>query len=158
MCPRRRGPRRDCARAGGLERSRRRGLRPRARQGRTARDDHALFAQSRHHSGRMIPSRHVGRRLRSCRTGVASVMSARQGAWDWRSEAAKVTAPVLTVHGTYDNLPIAASREWVQSFPDARLLLIEGAGHYPHFEQPDMFIASLATFFDGGWPSNATPP
>jgi pimeloyl-ACP methyl ester carboxylesterase len=65
---------------------------------------------------------------------------------------------VLTVHGVRDNLPIAASREWVQSFPDARLLLIESAGHYPHFEQPEMFIASLTAFFDGGWPTDATRP
>ena len=87
----------------------------------------------------------------------AAQMSSRQGAWDWRSEAATVTAPVLTVHGMRDNLPIAASREWVQSFPNARLLLIDGAGHYPHFERPDVFTASLATFFNGDWPSNATP-
>jgi proline iminopeptidase len=88
----------------------------------------------------------------------AAQMSGRQGAWDWRPDAAKVTAPVLTVHGVRDNLPIAASREWVQSFPDARLLLIEGAGHYPHFEQPEMFITSLTAFFDGGWPTDATRP
>ena len=87
----------------------------------------------------------------------AAQLSAGQGAWDWRSEAAKVAASVLTVHGVRDNLPIAASREWVQSFRDGRLLLIEGAGHYPHFEQPDVFTASLATFFDGHWPPNATP-
>jgi proline iminopeptidase len=48
---------------------------------------------------------------------------ARQGGWDWRSEAAKVTAPVLTMHGMRDNLPVDASREWVKSFPNARLLL-----------------------------------
>jgi proline iminopeptidase len=88
----------------------------------------------------------------------AAQMSGRQGAWDWRPEAAKVTAPVLTIHGVRDNLPIAASREWVQSLPDARLLLIDGAGHYPHFEQADMFLASLMAFFDGGWPPHATRP
>jgi proline iminopeptidase len=74
------------------------------------------------------------------------------GGWDWRSEAANVTAPVLTIHGVRDNVPIEASREWVTSFPTARLLPIEGAGHYPHFEQPDLFVSALATFFDGGWP------
>ena len=78
------------------------------------------------------------------------------GAWDWRGEAAKVTAPVLTVHGVRDNLPVEASREWVRSFPDARLLLIEGAGHYPHFEQSDTFIAAVSTFLDGAWPPGAT--
>jgi len=78
------------------------------------------------------------------------------GGWDWRGEAATVTAPVLTVHGIRDNLPIDGSREWVKSFPNARLLLIEGAGHYPQFEQPDRFISALATFFDGNWPTGAT--
>jgi pimeloyl-ACP methyl ester carboxylesterase len=78
-----------------------------------------------------------------------------QGGWDWRGEAAKVTVPVLTVHGVRDNIPLGASREWVHSFPDARLLVIEGAGHYPHFEQPDVFVAALGTFFDGEWPADA---
>jgi pimeloyl-ACP methyl ester carboxylesterase len=77
------------------------------------------------------------------------------GGWDWRTEAAKVTAPVLTMHGTRDNIPVAASREWAQSFRDGRLLLLDGAGHYPHFEQPELFIASLAMFFDGDWPAKA---
>ena len=82
--------------------------------------------------------------------------TAGQGGWDWRGEAATVTVPVLTVHGLRDNIPLDASREWVQSFPDARLLVIEGAGHYPHFEQPEKFIAALARFFDGHWPTDAT--
>ena len=77
------------------------------------------------------------------------------GGWDWRREAAKVTAPVLTMHGTRDNIPVEASREWAQSFPDGRLLVLDGAGHYPHFEQPELFIASLAIFFDGEWPARA---
>lgn len=86
----------------------------------------------------------------------ASTMMARQGGWDWRGEAAKVAAPVLTVHGVRDNIPVEASREWVRSFPNARLLLIDNAGHYPHFEQPDAFLSGLSTFFDDEWPADAT--
>jgi proline iminopeptidase len=74
------------------------------------------------------------------------------GGWDWRAEAANVPAPVLTIHGVRDNVPIDASREWVQSFPNARLMSIDGAGHYPQFEQPEVFISALAAFFDGDWP------
>jgi pimeloyl-ACP methyl ester carboxylesterase len=78
------------------------------------------------------------------------------GDWDWRGVVAGVSAPVLTVHGLRDNLPIESSREWVRALPNARLLLIDGAGHYPHFEQPAVFIAALATFFRGAWPAEAT--
>jgi proline iminopeptidase len=79
------------------------------------------------------------------------------GGWDWRAEAANVVVPVLTIHGVRDNVPIDASREWVQSFPNARLMPIADAGHYPHFEQPDLFVSALATFFDGEWPDPSTP-
>lgn len=89
--------------------------------------------------------------------GAWAATLSRGGGWDWRGEAARVSAPVLTVHGASDNVPIGASREWVQSFPDARLFVIDGAGHYPHFEQPETFVAALETFFDGAWPAAATP-
>jgi pimeloyl-ACP methyl ester carboxylesterase len=83
-------------------------------------------------------------------------MTGEHGGWDWRADAGRVTAPVLTVHGARDNIPVEASREWVRSFPNARFLLIDRAGHYPHFERPDVFISCLATFFDGDWPADAT--
>jgi proline iminopeptidase len=85
----------------------------------------------------------------------AAKMLGGQGSWDWRGEAAKVTAPVLTVHGVCDNIPVDASREWVKSFPNAGLLLIERAGHYPHFERPDEFVPAVAAFLDGAWPTAA---
>jgi proline iminopeptidase len=70
-----------------------------------------------------------------------------QQPWDWRDEARKVTAPALTVHGVRDNLPVDASREWAAAFPSGRLVLIDDAGHYPHFEQPQAFMKALAEFF-----------
>ena len=86
---------------------------------------------------------------------AAKSMSAGAG-WDWRGEAATFHGPVLTIHGVRDNLPVEASREWAQSFPDGRLLLIDHAGHYPHFEQPETFMAAVSTFFDGAWPAGAS--
>jgi pimeloyl-ACP methyl ester carboxylesterase len=82
-------------------------------------------------------------------------LTAGQGGWDWRDDARNVTAPVLTVHGVCDNIPVAASQEWARSFPNGRLLLIDGAGHYPHFERPDVFTDALFTFFSGEWPATA---
>lgn len=77
------------------------------------------------------------------------------GDWDWRSQAARVQAPVLTIQGTRDNMPIESSREWVGAFADARLLLIDGVGHYPVFERPDAFFRAVQEFLDGTWPAAA---
>jgi proline iminopeptidase len=78
------------------------------------------------------------------------------GDWDWRPLASGVIAPVLVVHGVRDNLPVESSREWVRAWPNARLYLIDAAGHYPHFEQADVFIKAVATFLGGAWPAEAT--
>jgi pimeloyl-ACP methyl ester carboxylesterase len=85
----------------------------------------------------------------------AAKMMASRGAWDFREQAARISVPVLTIHGRRDNIPVAASREWSSSFKNGRLLLIDGAGHYPHFEQPAVFGEALQTFFAGSWPPGA---
>ena len=39
---------------------------------------------------------------------------------------ARVRAPVLTIHGTWDrNAPYAGGREWALTLPDARLITVE---------------------------------
>ena len=78
---------------------------------------------------------------------AATLMGAQP--WDWRDEARKVPAPALTIHGVRDNLPVEAAREWASAFPSGRLVLIENAGHYPHFEQPQAFMQALEDFFSG---------
>ena len=40
----------------------------------------------------------------------------------------------------------------------ARLLVIENAGHWPHYEQPQETLAAIRTFLRGGWPDRALPP
>ena len=77
------------------------------------------------------------------------------GDWDWRPQAARVQAPVLTIQGTRDNMPIESSQEWVGAFADARLLRIEGVGHYPVFERPAVFFRAVQEFLDGTWPADA---
>jgi pimeloyl-ACP methyl ester carboxylesterase len=72
-------------------------------------------------------------------------MTASFGDWDWRSQAARVQAPVLTIQGT-------------RGFPAARLLRIYGVGHYPAFERPDAFFRAVRDFLDGTWPADAERP
>jgi pimeloyl-ACP methyl ester carboxylesterase len=81
------------------------------------------------------------------------------GKWDFRETAVLVTAPVLTVHGSADNVSLASCREWVAAFPDARLLRMMGVGHYPFHERPSEFFAVVAEFLiDRRWPLAAVAP
>ncbi len=75
------------------------------------------------------------------------------GAFDWRDSLARVTVPRLVIHGERDNIPLAGSREWVTGPPNARLLVIPGAGHWPHHERPQETLRAMAVFLDGDWPA-----
>lgn len=49
-----------------------------------------------------------------------------------------VTTPTLVVHGSEDAIMLPTAGEWLASLiPDAKLELIEGAGHLFFWEQPD---------------------
>lgn len=77
------------------------------------------------------------------------------GDWDFTEMARTVRAPVLTIRGRDDNIPLSGCREWVAVLPDARLIEIEGAGHYPFYECPDRFFPPVAEFLGGTWPDAA---
>jgi len=69
------------------------------------------------------------------------------------ADLAKVTMPVLTIHGTKDrNAAYGAGRQWAMSVPDARLVTIEGAGHAMWNDDPLTVFASIREFLRGGWP------
>ncbi len=66
-----------------------------------------------------------------------------------------VNASVLVVHGTKDrNAPYGSGREWAMTFPNARLLTVEGAAHAAWVED-DGAKAAIATFLRGEWPQDA---
>lgn len=73
--------------------------------------------------------------------------------YDWRDELAQVTIPRLVIHPLQDNIPLAGNEEWVRGQPNARIMVIDGSGHYPHYEQPEQTLEALATFLDGEWPA-----
>lgn len=77
---------------------------------------------------------------------VNRLMWASIGEWDWREEFRNVSAPVLVVHGASDPMPLASAREWAAAFPNGRLVVLDGAGHYPHLERPQEFRRSILEF------------
>jgi proline iminopeptidase len=74
------------------------------------------------------------------------------GSFDWRGDLPRVTIPRLVIHGERDNTPLAGNCEWVAGQPNARMLIVRGAGHWPHYERPDVTLQAIRAFLDGGWP------
>ena len=71
-------------------------------------------------------------------------------------DLSRVTAPVLTIHGTRDRQsPYGAGREWALMLPNARLVTVENAAHVPWIEAPETVFGSIESFLDGAWPDVA---
>jgi pimeloyl-ACP methyl ester carboxylesterase len=72
------------------------------------------------------------------------------------SRAAAVKAPALMVHGALDRLiPVAAARELHRARPDWELEVLEGVGHVPMLETPDLFMEAFRAWSATGIPSAA---
>lgn len=68
------------------------------------------------------------------------------GAWDWSESLRGVVAPALILHGTVDPLPLAGARAWAAALPNARLVVLEGVGHFPYLEVSDRFFRTVDEF------------
>jgi pimeloyl-ACP methyl ester carboxylesterase len=73
-----------------------------------------------------------------------------------KESVARVRAPVLTIHGTWDrNAPYAAGREWALTLPNARLITVERAAHQVTADAPEVVIPAIDAFVGGRWPERA---
>ena len=76
--------------------------------------------------------------------------------WDYTRKAAAIRAPTLVIQGDLD---FAASpdgaRRWAELIPDARLIMLSGAGHLAYIERNDRVVPALDRFFHGTWPPEA---
>jgi len=65
--------------------------------------------------------------------------------------------PTLIVWGDQDRIiPVAHAYRAHDAFPNSRLEVMEGVGHYPHVEDPDRFVAILVDFVRNTQPSSDT--
>ena len=79
------------------------------------------------------------------------------GAWDWRPELRALPVPTLAVRRAEDAIPESSARAWVEALPHARLLVLPGADHYPHLDQPGSFFPAARQFLQGSWPTGSLP-
>lgn len=70
------------------------------------------------------------------------------GDWDWTAKLARVNAPVLIIHGQEDAIPMAMVREWTKALPNASLIEVPNAAHFPHAEQPELVFAAVEKFLN----------
>jgi len=68
------------------------------------------------------------------------------GAWDFRPGLAAVTAPTLIIHGEADAIPMDLVEEWTAALPQAKLVKIPGASHFPYVERPDLVWPLIEQF------------
>ncbi len=96
------------------------------------RDLASMFAPPRHESA----------------TGAAVAAQLRRDGYDWRELIALISASTLVLHGAEDLLPVRVAADLAALISGSRLVLIEGSGHMPFWEQPAAFFKVVTAFLD----------
>jgi proline iminopeptidase len=82
----------------------------------------------------------------------ASVMAG-LGDYDWRAAAKRFTMPVLVIHGEDDPIRLENAREWAETIPHARLVVLAHAGHMSYVDAADQFFEAVEAFLtESRWP------
>jgi pimeloyl-ACP methyl ester carboxylesterase len=58
----------------------------------------------------------------------------------------RIAAPTLVAWGDRDAMTASQQAALVASIPGARMLVTEGAGHAPHWEEPARYARLIASF------------
>jgi len=69
------------------------------------------------------------------------------GNWDFRPQLAALHMPALVIEGA-KSIPstVESARVFASALPDATLVLVPEAGHYPQVEQPSAFFSAIDAF------------
>jgi proline iminopeptidase len=87
---------------------------------------------------------------------VAQTMRSLPRRWDYSRKAVAIQAPTLVIQGDLDfAVSPDGARRWAELIPNARLIMLSGAGHLTYVERNDRVIPALARFLRGDWPPEA---
>jgi proline iminopeptidase len=76
--------------------------------------------------------------------------------WDYTRQATAIRAPTLVIQGDQDfAVSPDGARRWAEIIPEARLIMLSGAGHLAYIERRDRVLPALMRFFLGNWPPEA---
>jgi pimeloyl-ACP methyl ester carboxylesterase len=65
---------------------------------------------------------------------------------DQLDRMASITCPTLVLVGEEDTHFVPPAHAMVAAMPDARLVVVPGAGHSPQFENPDAYVEAVDSF------------
>jgi pimeloyl-ACP methyl ester carboxylesterase len=69
---------------------------------------------------------------------------------DWRDKLPAISAPTLVIWGEHDRVcRLSIGKQIAASVPNARLVVIDGAGHNPMWEKPAEFDREVLAFLRG---------
>jgi pimeloyl-ACP methyl ester carboxylesterase len=80
---------------------------------------------------------------------LRGVIAAQPSVDAMRAELARLRAPALVVVGSEDGPSLRASRALADAVPQARLVVVPGAGHVVNLQNPDDVSAAMREFLDG---------
>jgi pimeloyl-ACP methyl ester carboxylesterase len=80
---------------------------------------------------------------------LRGVIARQQSVGELAPDLARLDLPVLVVVGGADRGSLEPSRALARFLPDARLVVVDGAGHVVNLAQPAAFNAALAEFLAG---------
>jgi pimeloyl-ACP methyl ester carboxylesterase len=76
----------------------------------------------------------------------------------YRAVARAARCPALVLHGTADRLvPLGSARAAVAEHPNWDLQVLEGLGHVPQMEAPELFLATVEGWLDRRHAARAAP-
>jgi len=80
---------------------------------------------------------------------VAAALRAMAARHDFTDQLARIRVPTLVITGQFDAISSPESnRQWSQALPDARLEIIDEAGHLPPLESPQSYNSALLSFLN----------
>lgn len=103
--------------------------------------DHAIGEFSRKGTAKAVQQYYIGLDIRE--ENIEEIIQNKKGNF------AKMTMPVLLLQAESDPLqPIDSLEGFEEAFPDAKLQIVKGAGHFPQQECPDVVTNAILSFID----------
>lgn len=78
------------------------------------------------------------------------VVMASYGNWDLRPQLASLEVPTLVMHGEQEAIPMDMVEAWVTTMPNAELIRVHDAAHFPYVEQPEIVWPAVERFLAVG--------
>lgn len=82
--------------------------------------------------------------------GIVGALEAMRDRADSTPDLPGLDIPALVIHGADDQLiPVTEAEAMAAALPEAKLVVIPGAGHLPNLEQPEAFDDAVREFLEG---------